>query len=79
MRHVAKVFVTPEVITDMLTVGNKARAHECIQGLPEGAVLVNAFINRRDELELHFSHSTFPLVDEGAEPTMTIIPCMECK
>ena len=69
MRNIIKITMTPEVPTEMLTEGHVCAPFKCAIGLPKGSVLVNAFINKQDHLEFHFEHPSFPIIQEGEEPT----------
>ena len=67
--HTVKIATSPELIAKMFTTGYQPFPFKCIEGLPKGAVLVNAFVNRYGDLELHFEHPEFPVIAEGADPT----------
>jgi hypothetical protein len=72
MRHIGIVRVSPELIADHLTPGSTRRPCSIVEGLPAGAVLVNACIGRYGDVEFHYSHESFPEVQEGAYPEYEI-------
>jgi hypothetical protein len=66
MRHATSISVSPELVTSLLTEGYISTGGvRCTGGVPPGSVLVNAFINHFDDLELHFEHPNLPEVLEG--------------
>lgn len=74
MRNIAKVYVSPELITGMLTKGHECGPATCAEGLPEGATLIGARLSFNGDVELRFEHESFPAVAEGADPEMIINP-----
>lgn len=74
MRHLAKVYITPELMTELLTEGYKSKPIQCVAGLPQGAILVNARLAWSGDIEMWFSHASFSAVAEKSEPEMIITP-----
>ncbi len=70
-KHIAKVAISRELLADMMTTGYQPTPFKCIEGLPAGAILVNAFINSYDDLELHFEHASFPVGESIITPTFS--------
>ena len=67
MTHAIIMAFSRELVTRFLTVGNEISRAECVEGLPDGAVLTGAGIDQYGELVLRFEHPSFPECAEGAQ------------
>ena len=71
--RVMKFIMPIELIANMLTTGN-ITAHQCVKGLPPGAVYVSHYFDHQTHfVHIVFQHESFPPVDIGGVITnMTI-------
>ncbi len=73
--YVKRVFVTPELITAMLTTGYVLLHDlEITEGLPEGAVMaaIGWNVDRR-AWAIDFAHASFPFVADGGIPSELVV------
>lgn len=67
-KRVKKVYITPELVAEVLTEGYDLCRHvRCTAGLPKGAKLKATFLDHQHGLALLFEHASFPESDMGAE------------
>lgn len=77
--RVKVVFMSEDVLTNMLTEGAAMPAVQCVEGLPEGAQMVMASYNeKRKALAVYFTHPSWPLASPGSVPAITpVLQVME--
>jgi hypothetical protein len=61
------VIVSREFVTEMVTTGHVSGAAVCVDGLPPGARLILASLERNGDLRLLFEHESFPEVKGHTE------------
>jgi hypothetical protein len=66
-RRLARVTISADVLLDMVTEGWSPGYIRCIEGLPDGAELVDTSVDERGNIVLTTRHDRFQNVGEGDE------------